>query len=367
VTAAPLTGLRVLDASTLVGAPLISALLADHGADVVVLEPPEGQAFRASPFWPLTARGKRSVSLPEDDDGRDALRALVAAADVVVVNEPAHRLRRRGLDPTTLLAQNPRLVVAHVSGYGADGPYADRPGNGTLAEAFTGLTHVTGDRDGPPVLPSTLVGDAVMAWAGAFGVLAACYDRHTHAATGRVIDINPVDAMLHVVGTTLVGLASGRPSPGRLGSGLGGSLLRGVFATADGHWLVASVSTPRQRRALAELVGATDEEGPALQETLSAWLQEHERDEALALFAAARLPVAPVNDAAALAQDRHARSRALLRTVRTTDGQGATVPAPAPRLAGAPPPGPDRLPRPGEHTAEVLAEWLGAEGGDPPE
>lgn len=141
------------------------------------VEPPDGDGYRATPLWPLVARGKRSVVLDlAEPAGRAALRGLVAVADVVVVNEPAERLARRGLDPASLLAANPDLVVAHVSGYGADGPYATRPGNGTIGEAFVGLTHMTGAADGPPVLPSVPLGDAVMAFAGAFGVLAACLD-----------------------------------------------------------------------------------------------------------------------------------------------------------------------------------------------
>jgi formyl-CoA transferase len=140
MTAGALAGLRVLDAAS-----LLASLLADHGADVVKVEPPGGDGYRATPFWPLVARGKRSVVLDLGDPaGRAALRGLVAIADVVVVNEPAERLTRRGLDPASLLAVNPGLVVAHVSGYGADGPYGARPGNGTLSEAFAGLTHMTG-------------------------------------------------------------------------------------------------------------------------------------------------------------------------------------------------------------------------------
>ncbi len=350
----PLAGLRVLDASTLYAAPLLGALLADHGADVVLLEPPGGHAFRSSAFWPLTARGKRSLVLdPDARAGGPVLTALVAAADVVVVNEPAQRLAGRGLDPAALLAANPALVVAHVSGYGADGPYADRPGNGTLAEAFAGLTHVTGDPAGPPVLPSALLGDSVMAWAGAFGVLAAL-----HAGGGRVLDVNPVDAVLHVSGTVLTGVAEGRPAPGRLGSRLAGATLRGVFATADGRWIATSVSTERQRRALAGLAGAPDASGPALEGAVRAWVGRSDRDDVLREAAAARLPVAAVNDADDLARDPHLRARGALRTLRAPDGRQVTVPAPAPRTVGSPPDrGTGRLPGPGEHTAEVLAEW----------
>ncbi|MEX5636845.1 CaiB/BaiF CoA transferase family protein [Parafrankia sp. FMc2] len=354
MTAGTLAGLRVLDAASLFAAPLLSALLADHGADVVLLEPPEGDSYRTTPFWPLTARGKRSVVLDSED--RATLHRLVAAADVVVVNEPAARLARRGLDPATLLAVNPDLVVAHVSGFGADGPYADRPGNGTLAEAFAGLTHMTGDADGPPVLPSVPLGDAVMALTGAFGVVSACYDLVANSARGRVVDVNPVDAMLHIVGPTVTAVSDGVPPPGRLGSRLAGSSLRMVFSTADGAWVATSISTPRQRRDLAALVGAPDD--AELEHAVRAWFEGHDRDEAIGKMVAAMLPVAPVNTARDVAADPHIWARGALRALHTHDGRTVTVPAPAPRTAGAERPASvEVLAATGEHTAEVLAEW----------
>jgi len=394
MTAGALAGLRVLDAASLYAAPLIASLLADHGADVVKVEPPGGDGYRATPFWPLVARGKRSVVLDLGDPaGRAALRGLVATADVVVVNEPAERLARRGLDPASLLAVNPGLVVAHVSGYGADGPYAARPGNGTLSEAFAGLTHMTGAADGPPVLPSVPLGDAVMAFAGAFGVLAACLDVRAGGGRGRVVDVNPVEPMLHVVGPTLTGptltgptltgptltaAVAGRADPpgpaatvphppGRLGSRMDGAALRNVFATADGHWVAISVSTARQLSSLAVLVGApTDAAGPELEEAVRGWLADRCRADVIERLTLARLPVAPVNTAHDVVADPHVLHRRALRRLRTTDGRTVLVPAATPRAdedaraAADATTEPEVLPTVGQHTAQVLAEWITA-------
>jgi formyl-CoA transferase len=389
MTAGALAGLRVLDAASLYAAPLLASLLADHGADVVKVEPPGGDGYRATPFWPLVARGKRSVVLDLGDPaGRAALRGLVATADVVVVNEPAERLARRGLDPASLLAVNPGLVVAHVSGYGADGPYAARPGNGTLSEAFAGLTHMTGAADGPPVLPSVPLGDAVMAFAGAFGVLAACLDVRAGGGRGRVVDVNPVEPMLHVVGPTLTGptltgptltaAVAGRADPpgpaatvphppGRLGSRMDGAALRNVFATADGHWVAISVSTARQLSSLAVLVGApTDAAGPELEEAVRGWLADRYRADVIERLTLARLPVAPVNTAHDVVADPHVLHRRALRRLRTTDGRTVLVPAATPRAdedaraAADATTEPEVLPTVGQHTAQVLAEWITA-------
>jgi formyl-CoA transferase len=389
MTAGALAGLRVLDLASLYAAPLIASLLADHGADVVKVEPPGGDGYRATPLWPLVARGKRSVVLDlTDPAGRAALHGLVAAADVVVVNEPTGRLARRGLDPAGLLAVNPGLVVAHVSGYGSDGPYADRPGNGTISEAFAGLTHMTGAPDGPPVLPSVPLGDVVMAFAGAFGVLAACLDVRAGGGRGRVVDVNPVEAMLHVVGPTLTSATAGAdragppgtaagasPPPGRLGSRMDGAAMRGVFATADGQWVAVSVSTARQLSGLTALVGApAGMAGAELEEAVRGWFAGRSRVDALDRLAAARLPVTAVNTAHDVATDPHVLHRRALRRLRTGDGGTVLVPAATPRTDAAARASrqpveaaePEVLPDVGQHTAQVLAEWPVA-GRHPPD
>ena len=153
----PLSGLRVIDTSTLYAAPLIATLLADHGAAVIKIEPPGGDEYRnfTGRMWSLMARTKRSLVLDLNTDaGRDELRAMVPGTDVMVVNMPTAGLKKRGLDFDSLSAINPRLIMAHFSGFGLEGPYAGRAGNGTTSESLAGLTHMTGEADGPPVLPS---------------------------------------------------------------------------------------------------------------------------------------------------------------------------------------------------------------------
>ena len=243
-----LSGLRVLDTATLYGGPFVSTLLADHGADVIKVEPPGGDSYRHHPsrMWPLLARNKRSVTLDlRAPEGAEMIRRLAPEVDVIVFNMPPGLLERLGLDYERLKAINPLLIVVQLTGYGLDGPYAERPGNGTLGEALAGLTHVTGAPDGPPVLASVPLGDAVTGLTGAFGVLAGCYHRLAHGGGGQLIDLNPVDAMLHVAGPVITGWTGQGDPPGRLGSGLLGSVVRNVFPTGDGQWVALSVSTPR--------------------------------------------------------------------------------------------------------------------------
>lgn len=359
----PLRGLRVLDAASLYAAPAICSLLADHGADVVKLEPPGGDPYRQFPtrLWALIGRGKRSLVLDlEQEDGRAALHRLVPGIDVVVVNDSAARLGRRGLDPDALLALNPSLVVVRFTGFGLEGPYADRPSNGTVAEAYVGLTHVTGRPEQEPVAPSVPLGDAVTALTGAFGVLAACYEQRVHGGPGQVVDVNLADAVLQVVSPLFAQDDGTGEPPGRLAGALPGALLRGAFATADGGWVAVSVSTVRQLRTLAELVGdggLVSAAAPDVDVAVRGWLGGLPREEALDRLVGARIPVSPVNTARDLAADPHARARGLLRTVTTVEHGPVTVPAPAPRLRADPRPADEVLAAVGEHTAEVLRDW----------
>lgn len=353
----------MLDAASLCAAPAISSLLSDHGADVVKLEPPGGDAYRQFPtrLWALTGRGKRSLVLDlEQAPDRTLLHRLVAAIDVVVVNEPEQRLRRRGLDPDTLLAVNPSLIVVRLSAYGLDGPYAERPGNGTVAEAYAGLTHVTGRPDAEPVLASVPLGDAVTAVTGAFGVLAACYEQRVHGGPGQVVDVNLAEAVLQVLGPVFTqDLGVGEP-PNRLASGLPGALLRGVFGTADGLWVAMSVSSSRQLHDLSRLVGEPAlpaRTAPAVDAAVRAWVATLPRADVLEQLVAARVPASPVNTARDVRDDPHAVARGLLRIVTTVEHGPVTVPAPAPRLRAEPRAAAERLAAVGEHTAEVLREW----------
>lgn len=351
-----LAGLRVLDAASLLAAPLITSVLADHGADVVRLEQPGGDPYRESAHhrWALTARCKRSMVLDlETAADRQRLHAVIPGIDVIVVNEPTARLRRRGLDHERLASLNPGLIFVHVSGFGLDGPAADRPGSGTLAEAYSGLTHMTGDPDGPPVLPSVPLGDAVTAYVGAFGVLAACYQRHVNGGPGQIIDVNPVDAMLHITAPLLSGFDESAP-PTRLGSRLPGVAVRNVFATEDGGWVAVSISTTRQEQSVKDLVGCTATEDP--EAALRRWAAARRRDEVLDAMLAARIPAAPVNTAHDILTDSHLNYRKAIRTLRE-NGATFRIPAPAPRLLADPGRPSDHLPGVGEHTTEVLQQW----------
>jgi crotonobetainyl-CoA:carnitine CoA-transferase CaiB-like acyl-CoA transferase len=379
VTGGALDGLRVLDLSTLFAAPQIAAMLGDLGADVVKVEPPGGDPLRAmdagggpSPVWAFVGRNKRSVVLdPGTDDGRAHLHRLVEAADVVVENLPGPVLERWQCTPDELAARNPRLVVVTVSAYGTTGPYAGRPGAGTLAEAFGGLTHLTGEADGPPMLSSVPIGDTVTALAGVIGALAACYQRDARGGTGQHVDVSMYEPILQLVGSSLARHREQDEPPRRSGSRVAGGVPRNVYETRDRAWIAVSGTTDAQVARLLPLLGlGTESDGARfgtaaarlaaadeLDALVARWVAAHDRDDALGRLLAARVPAAPVHDLADVLADPQVVARDSVVGVEAGELGTVRMPAPFARLSATP--GTIRAAGPplGAHTDEVLQEW----------
>lgn len=193
----PLEGIRVLDLSTVLAAPVTATFLGDFGAEVVkVEEPGRGDFTRGtptgarSPYWAQEARNKKSVTLDlRTERGRSLVRDLVPHFDVVITNYRPPTLVKWGLDPDSLRALAPDAILVYVTGYGLTGPYRDRGSFDRIASAFAGLTHVTGDPDRPPVRSGYSTIDYMAAYLGAFSVVTALYHRDTAGGGGQVVDL----------------------------------------------------------------------------------------------------------------------------------------------------------------------------------
>jgi crotonobetainyl-CoA:carnitine CoA-transferase CaiB-like acyl-CoA transferase len=376
-----LDGLRVLDISTLFAAPQIATVLGDLGADVVKVEPPQGDPLRAmgaqrdgrSLMWALAARNKRSITLDLDDEaGRDLLHRLVERAGVLVENFPRSTLERWHCTYDELAARNPRLVMVSVSCYGATGPYRDRPGAGTLAEAFGGLTHMIGEADGPPMLPSIALGDTVTAMAGVIGTLAACYHRDAGGGGGQHVDVSMYEPILQLLAGTIVAYDPNGETPRRTGSRVPGGVPRNVYRTRDGHWLVVSGTTDAQVARLLPLIGRDTREDRSrfgrsaarlaaadeLDGLVADWIAARDRNDVLEALLGARIPAAPVNDLADILADPHVSERSSLVRVHDDDLGSLTMPAPTPRLGATPARVRATGPQLGAHNDEVVREWL---------
>ena len=268
----PLTGLRVLDVATLFAAPQVATMLGDLGADVVKVEtsarrPVCGEWATAAPGAPRPGSwwvaNKRSIALDLDTDGPDraTFRALVAASDVLVENLTPALRERRACTYDALHAVNPRIVVVSVSCYGGAGPYASSaPEPGPSPRPIAGLTHMTGEADGPPMLPSVAIGDTLTAFAGVMGALAACWARDVRGGDGRLVDVEHVRAGARDHGEHDRRLGS-VGAAARRGAAVGsrGGAPRNVYRTATTRYVAVSGTTDAQvARVLAVSVHDSD-------------------------------------------------------------------------------------------------------------
>ena len=378
-----LSGVRVLDLTNLFAAPQIAATLADFGADVVKIEPPAGDPMRrigvvrdgGSPQWALVSRNKRAIALDLDDEAdRDRFGRLVERADVLVENLTTKLLARWGCDFDTLAARNPRLIVTSISCYGRRGPYADRAGAGTLAEAFAGFAHLNGAADGPPLVPSLPLGDTLAGLSGVVGTMLALYARDRSGGTGRGqhVDVTMIEPILQLLALPLVTWDGAGDPPARMGSRVAGGVPRNLYRARDGDYLALSGTTDAQVARILTLLGRDSDAdrvrfgtsaarlgvADELDGLVGEWIAGRDRDEALQAFHEIRIPVAPVNDLAAILDDPHVRARASVATIEDPKMGGLTFVTPTPQLSEMPGRHRHVGPAIGEHDEEVFRDWL---------
>jgi crotonobetainyl-CoA:carnitine CoA-transferase CaiB-like acyl-CoA transferase len=322
----PLAGIRVVEAATLFAAPLAGMLLGDFGAEVIKVEHPRrpdparghGPSKDGVGLWFKTlGRNKRLVTLDlSHPDGAALFLRLAESADVVLENFRPRTLERWGLGWDELSAVNPGLVLARVSGFGQTGPYARRPGFGTLAEAMSGFAALNGEPDAPPLLPPLALADGVAGLATAFAILVALRSREA-TGRGQVVDTSLVEPLMTLLGPQVTAYELlGHLQP-RTGNRSSHNAPRNVYRTADGSWVAVSSSATSIAERVVRLVGRPElaEEqwfatgaGRAahvdeIDAAVAAWVAARSRDEVLTAFEAAEAAVAPVYDASDIAND----------------------------------------------------------------
>lgn len=374
--AGPLAGLRVLDLSRLVAGNMLSLQLADFGAEVIkVEEPSRGDTLRAwrvadQPIhWKVYGRNKKSVTLNlKKEAGRAALIELVAGAAVVIESFRPGYLEEMDLAPAKLMAVNPRLVVVRVSGFGQTGPYAMRPGFGTLVEAMSGFAAMNGFPDREPVLPPLALADMVAALHGSTATMVALREVELKGGEGQVIDLSLLDAMVSILGPLASDYeVSGRVRP-RTGSASNLSSPRNVYLTADGHWVAMSGSTQRMSERIFATIGRPDllkqshlstnagrvQNRTQVDAAVGGWIGERSLDECMRVFEAAGVTAAPVYDSAQMIEDPHFQARPVLTRRPDADLGSILMHEVTTRLSRTP--GVIRMPAPGlgEHNHEIL-------------
>lgn len=339
----PLQGLRVLDASTILAGPLCCQILGDYGADVIKIEHPHaGDSMRGHGaqkdgvplWWKEVARNKRTIGLDLSyREGAELFLRLAAAADVVVENFRPGTLERWGVGPEELHRVNPGLVLVRLTGFGQFGPYARRPGFGTIAEAMSGFAALTGPADGPPTLPSFGLADTICGIAASSAALVALRFRDQLGGGGQVVDMSILEPIMTAVGPGptvydqlgIVGTRNGNRSTN--------NAPRNTYLTRDGQWVAVSTSAQRIAERVMELVGHREviaepwfrtghgrvEHADLLDDYVGGWIAQRSREEVLEGFARAGAAVAPIYDARDIVEDPHIRETEMLVEVEDED------------------------------------------------
>lgn len=383
-----LSGLRVLEIGHFVAAPFCTRLLADLGADVIKIEPQAGDPARSwgqmvdgrSLWWSMHGRNKRSVTLNlKSEKGRALLLDLVAECDVVVENFRPGQLEKMGLGPTVLRRARPDLIIAHISGYGQDGPGAQRAAFGVIGEAIGGLRYLTnhppGTVDLPPVRVGISIGDSIAGIYAAFGVMAALWQRDRASGDGRsrTIDVALTESVLSLMEGMLPEYGAFGKIKEPTGGGIATAAPSNAYPSADQQWvLIAANSEPLFAKLMnlighPELVGvpgyASNPErvanAAALDALISEWTRARPAEELIELLDQSDIPNSKAYTAADCANDPQYRARGMVRDV--SDKHFGTV-----LQAGFVPhipesPGEVRWTGPdlGEHNYQVLGELLG--------
>lgn len=318
----PLEGVRVVDMATLFAGPLAATILGDYGADVIKVEHPtkgdparnHGPSKDGVPlWWTSLGRNKRTITLNVGQpDGADVLKKLLADADVLIENFRVGTLERWGLAPEMLQAINPRLVILRVTGFGQIGPYAKRPGFGTIAESMSGFASITGYPDGPPTLPPFGLADGISALTGAQAIMTALYDRDkpNGSGKGQVIDLAIIEPIVTLLGMQPMVYDQLGTIQQRTGNRSVNNAPRNTYKTRDDKWVAISTSAQSIAERVMDLVGHPEvisepwfqsgseraKHADELDAMVGGWIIERDCAEVIDAFEKANAAIAPIYD-----------------------------------------------------------------------
>lgn len=374
----PFEGIRVLEAATLAAAPLAATYLGELGAEVIKIEQPgSGDPIRQwgaqrdgnGLLWKSVGRNKKSVTIDlRQEAGQDLFRRLAGTCDVVILNARPETLKAWGLDYERLRAVSDRLIVLHVTLFGAGGPKSNNPGFGTLAEAMSGFAHLTGAADGPPTLPSFMLADGVASLTATYSIMAALYHRDVGGGGGQLIDVNLIEPLGRFLEYAVFEFDETGVAPTRSGNMSRVTVPRNTYRTSDLHWLAMSGSSPSIALRVFDAIGRPElvddprfntplarvQHADDLDVIIAAWVASSTLSEAMATFDKHEVAASPVYDTRQLLEDEHIQSRGTF--VEIEDGEVGTlrVQAPVPRLSETPGRIDHLGPSLGQHTDSVL-------------
>jgi formyl-CoA transferase len=375
----PLAGLKVVELGQLIAGPFAAKTLADFGADVIKIEAPRtGDPLRkwrllkdgTSVWWQVQSRNKRSVALDlRQLEAQEIVRKLALDADVLIENFRPGAMEGWGLGPDELLKLNPRLIMLRISGYGQTGPYRDRPGFGVVAEAMSGLRHLTGEPGRVPVRVGVSIGDTLAALHGVIGILLALQHRHA-SGQGQVIDVALYEAVFNCMESLLPEYSAFGAVRGPAGSAMPGIAPTNAYRCSDGAYaLIAGNGDSIFKRLMVCIHRPDLAADPALADNAGRVVRVQELDDAIGQWAAsltveevlaalerAEVPAGKIYTVADIAADPHYAARGMLQKVQMDDGSEIAVPGFVPKLSATPGSQRRNAPALGQDTDAVLRE-----------
>jgi formyl-CoA transferase len=379
----PLSGLKVIEICSTIAGPACARLLADFGADVIKIEPPEGDPVRqmgqhvgdASLYAASILRNKRSIVLDlKSPEGNAIARELLAKADIVVENNRPGVMERLGMGYDVLSQRNPGLVMVRISGYGQTGPYAERPGYGAICEAVGGVRHLTGDPDRPPARVALATTDYLSSIYAAFGAMTAIHER-SRSGKGQVVDVALTEAAFSQLEPVVPAYEKLGTIPKREGANLPSMAPNSLYPTRDEGWvLIAANSNPTWKRLVAlmqqpELL--TDPRFESIQQRgkpdnmkaidaiVGEWTRHFDAEPLEAQLRHAEVPCSRVNTIADIYADPHFRARDMLLQVPHPKLGHTTQSGIVPRLSATPGSVRHTGPDLGTDGADILQKELG--------
>jgi formyl-CoA transferase len=384
----PLAGLKVIEMGTLIAGPFCGRLLAEFGAEVIKIEaPPDDKGEGGDPlrkwrklhdhdgektslWWYAQARNKKSVTVNlREKEGQEIVRKLAASADILVENFRPGTLEKWNLGYDALAAENPKLIMVRLSGFGQTGPYKDRVGFGAIGESMGGMRYITGYPDRAPVRVGISIGDSLAAMYGAMGALMALHHRHA-TGRGQVVDVALYEAVFSMMESMLPEFGMTGFVRERTGASLPGIVPSNTYLCGDGQYIVIGANGDAIFKRMMRAIGRDDLANDAtladnagrtartqeLDDAISAWTGANTLDAALAVLEKADVPAGRIYSIADIVNDMQFQARGMIERHRLSDNAEVMLPGVVPKLSETP--GGTRWigPKLGAHTAEVLRD-----------
>ena len=372
----PLCGLRVLDLSRLAAGNMLTHMLADFGADVIKVERPGvGDDLRRfgkhESWWKQYSRSKRSLTLNmRSEAGQEVLLKLIKTADVFIENFVPGTLEKWGIGPDVLMKTNPDLVIVRVSGWGQTGPYAHKPGFGSLIEGMSGFASMNGFADREPLLPPLALADMIAGLAGYGAVLAALRARDQGLARGQIVDLSLFEPLFSVLGPMATAFGIDGSIPKRSGNLGDVAAPRNVYKCSDGGYVAMSATMQSMWEKLAVAIEQPDlvkdprfltnldrmENRAELETIVGAFFVQRTVEENLKYFEEREITVGPICDISDLMAHPYIHGRQIVKNYTDPDHGSLPMHNPFPRLSETP--GTVRGPAPerGQNSDEILSE-----------